>query len=109
MKEADIKIVSSGSTDQNHEHLYWVPIEKLKYIALVPKFLKTSLENIPNEITHIWSYEKILVYRAAKLLQIMWFSINILKTLFRKGSKFKMAGVLIYTASGDSEGSLGGW
>lgn len=57
MKEADIKIVSSGSTDQNHEHLYWIPIEKLKYIALVPKFLKTPLENIPNEITHIWSYE----------------------------------------------------
>ncbi len=57
MKEADIKIVSGVSTDQNHEHLYWIPMEKLKYIDLVPKFLKTSLENIPNEITHILSYE----------------------------------------------------
>lgn len=57
MKEADIKIVSGVSTDQNHEHLYWISMEKLKYIDLVPKFLKTSLENIPNEITHILSYE----------------------------------------------------
>ena len=57
MKEADIKIASGVSTDQNHEHLYWMPMEKLKRIDLVPEFLKASLENIPNEITHILSYE----------------------------------------------------
>ena len=57
MKETDIKIVSGVSTDQNHEHLYWMPMEKLKRIDLVPEFLKASLENIPNEITHILSYE----------------------------------------------------
>lgn len=57
MKETDIKIVSGVSTDQNNEHLYWIPMERLKHIDLVPKFLKTSLENIPNEITHILSYE----------------------------------------------------
>lgn len=43
MKEADIKIVSGVSTDQNHEHLYWIPMEKLKYIDLVPKLLKNFI------------------------------------------------------------------
>ena len=57
MKEADLRIVSGISTDQNNEHLYWIPLEQLKHIDLVPKFLKTSLGNIPSEITHILSYE----------------------------------------------------
>ena len=57
MKEADIQIASGASTDQNNEHLYWIPLERLKHIDLVPKFLKTSLGNIPSDITHILSYE----------------------------------------------------
>lgn len=57
MKEADIQIASGASTDQNNEHLYWIPMERLKQIELVPEFLKSSLDNIPNEITHILSYE----------------------------------------------------
>lgn len=57
LKETDLKMYSGVSTDQNDEHLYWIPIEKLKKIDLLPKFLKTALENIPNEITHILSYE----------------------------------------------------
>ena len=57
MKEADIKLQNGIDTDQLNEKLYWIPIEKLKNINLVPVFLKTAVKNIPNEITHIVSYE----------------------------------------------------
>lgn len=57
MKEIDSNICNGIKTDQQNEHLYWVPIEKLKNINLVPKFLKTALEDIPHEITHILSYD----------------------------------------------------
>ena len=56
MKERSLEICSGANTDLNHEHLYWIPIENLKNINLVPDFLKTASENIPNEITHILSY-----------------------------------------------------
>ena len=57
MKEADIKPQNGINTDQLNEKLYWIPIEKLKKINLVPAFLKAVVKNIPNEITHIVSYE----------------------------------------------------
>lgn len=57
MKEADIKLQNGITTDHLNEKLYWIPIEKLKNINLVPAFLKTVVKNIPNEITHIVSYE----------------------------------------------------
>lgn len=57
MKDADIKLQNGMNTDQLNEKLYWIPMEKLKNINLVPAFLKTVVKNIPNEITHIVSYE----------------------------------------------------
>lgn len=57
MKNANIQLQNGVNTDQQNEHLYWVPIEGLEKINLVPAFLKTAIQNIPNEITHIVSYE----------------------------------------------------
>ncbi len=57
MKEKNLKICSGINTDQENEHLYWIPIENLKNINLVPEFLKAALEDVPNKITHIISYE----------------------------------------------------
>lgn len=57
MKNANIQLKNGVNTDQQNEHLYWVPIEGLEKINLVPAFLKTAIQDIPNEITHIVSYE----------------------------------------------------
>ena len=57
MKDADIKLQNGINTDQLNDKLYWIPIEKLNNINLVPAFLKTAMKNIPNDITHIVSYE----------------------------------------------------
>ena len=57
MKEIDFEIQNGMITDRQNEHLYWIPIEDLENINLVPTFLKTALRNIPDEITHIISYE----------------------------------------------------
>ena len=57
MKEADTKLQNGINTDQLNEKLYWIPIEKLQNINLVPAFLKTAVKNIPDEITHIVTYE----------------------------------------------------
>lgn len=57
MKNSDIKIEDGINTDQQCEHLYWIPINELEQINLLPPFLKTALKNIPNEIMHIVPYE----------------------------------------------------
>ena len=57
MKPADINLPNGINTDLPNEHLYWIPIEELEQINLVPAFLKTALKNIPDEIKHIVSYE----------------------------------------------------
>lgn len=57
MKDADFKIQSGVNTDQQNEHLFWLPIEELGGINLVPFFLKTALQNIPKEITRVVSNE----------------------------------------------------
>ena len=36
---------------------YWLPIEDLEEINLVPTFLKTALQDIPKEIMRVVSYE----------------------------------------------------
>lgn len=43
MKDADIKLQNGMNTDQLNEKLYWLPIEKLENINLVPAFLKTAV------------------------------------------------------------------
>ena len=57
MKEINLEIQNGMNTDRQNEHLYWIPIEDLEKINLVPAFLKTALKSIPDEITHIISYE----------------------------------------------------
>lgn len=57
MKDDDFKIQSGVNTDQQNEHLFWLPIEELGGINWVPVFLKTALQNIPKEITRVVSNE----------------------------------------------------
>lgn len=57
MKGTDIELQNGINTDQLNEKLYWIPIEKLENINLVPAFLKIAVKNISSEITHIVSYE----------------------------------------------------
>lgn len=55
MKPMAFEIRNGANTDQKEEHLYWVPLKELQKINLAPEFLKTALQNIPREITHIVS------------------------------------------------------
>lgn len=57
MKESHVELQNGVNTDQQNENLYWIPIEELENINLVPAFLKTAVKNIPNEIMHIVSQE----------------------------------------------------
>lgn len=57
MKNANVGIENGVCTDQTNEHLHWIKIEDLEKVNLVPAFLKTALKCVPNEITHIISYE----------------------------------------------------
>ena len=57
MKNDNIVIQNGTNTDQQNEHLYWIPISELENINLVPAFLKTGLQNMPDEITHIVTNE----------------------------------------------------
>lgn len=42
MKETNYELYDGINTDQKDEHLFWVPIEELDNINLVPAFLKTA-------------------------------------------------------------------
>lgn len=53
----DCDIHSGVNTDQNNEYLHWIPLEELETINIAPAFLRTALKSIPDEITHILSYE----------------------------------------------------
>lgn len=57
MKEAPFELDSGMHTDQQNEHLYWIPVEELESINLVPAFLKVAIKNIPNEIMQVVTYE----------------------------------------------------
>lgn len=57
MKETNYELDNGKNTDQKEEHLFWVPLEELDNINLVPAFLKTAVKSIPNEITRIVSQE----------------------------------------------------
>lgn len=57
MKGKDVELNEGINTDQQNERLYWIPIEDLENINLVPDFLKMALKNIPKEIEHVLSYE----------------------------------------------------
>ena len=57
MKKNSLELYSVVNTDQNNEHLYWIPIEEIESISLAPDFLCQKLKNIPDQVTHIISYE----------------------------------------------------
>lgn len=57
MKDDGFEVVSGVNTDQQKEQLFWLPIEDLEEINLVPTFLKTALQDIPKEIMRVVSYE----------------------------------------------------
>ncbi len=57
MKDMDVELNEGINTDQHDERLYWIPIEALEKINLVPAFLKAALRNIPREIEHVLSFE----------------------------------------------------
>lgn len=57
MKSTDVQIENGTCTDQKEEKLYWLSIDELQNINLVPEFLKTALTNIPQEVVHIISKE----------------------------------------------------
>ncbi len=57
MKNEDSEILQGTVTDQKNEHLYWIPLERLEQITLVPPFLKKAVNRLPQGIKHIVSYE----------------------------------------------------
>ena len=57
MKETNKELYSGKNTDLKDEHLFWVPIEALENINLVPAFLKTIVKSIPDGITRIVSHD----------------------------------------------------
>lgn len=57
MKDDGFEVVSGVNTDQQKEQLFWLPIEDLEEINLVPTFLKIALQDIPKEIMRVVSYE----------------------------------------------------
>lgn len=57
MKDDGFEVVSGVNTDQHKEQLFWLSIEEVEEINLVPTFLKTALQDIPKEIMRVVSYE----------------------------------------------------
>ena len=57
MKNIAVDIKDGTTTDQQCEHLYWLPVDELEKTDLVPAFLKTALKSILRETVHIVSYE----------------------------------------------------
>lgn len=57
MKKNDFELKSGVNTDQNNEHLYWIPIEELEAMDIAPAFLSEEVKNIPTKVAHIISYE----------------------------------------------------
>ncbi len=57
MKNIAVDIKDGTKTDQQCEHLYWLPVDELEKTNLVPAFLKTVLKSMPKETVHIVSCE----------------------------------------------------
>ena len=58
MKDANVELPEGINTDRQGEYLYWIPIDELESINLLPIFLKTALKNIPDGIGHIVEREE---------------------------------------------------
>ena len=58
MKKNQHDISDGRTTDQNNEHLYWIPIAEAAAANIVPAFLRQGVQNLPTEITHVVSCEQ---------------------------------------------------
>lgn len=47
LKHCAIEIQAGANTDQKCEHLYWLPVDELDKVNIVPTFLKNSIEKYP--------------------------------------------------------------
>lgn len=59
MEANDTQIENGSCTAHLKERLYWLPIDELQKINLVPKFLRTALTTIPDDPVHIISQEQL--------------------------------------------------
>lgn len=57
IQDADFPFENGMPTDASGERLYWLPIDELPQMNLVPGFLRTALQSIPESPIHIISYE----------------------------------------------------
>lgn len=57
MKDSACLPGNGMATDRSDEHLFWLPVEKLGSMNVVPAFLRTALQNLPTETLHIISRE----------------------------------------------------
>lgn len=52
-----LSVADGQCTDQQEEHLYWLPVTDLSQVKLVPAFLRESLQMIPEKPVHMVSKE----------------------------------------------------
>ena len=57
MKPNGAAITGGERTDQAREHLVWLPIDELPNLPLVPHFLRTALQTLPDAPVHLISRE----------------------------------------------------
>ena len=55
MKSETADIPDGQPTDQARERLVWLPIADLPLLPLVPEFLRTALQNLPEQPVHLIS------------------------------------------------------
>ena len=57
MKELDSNIPDGVQGDHDAETLHWLPVDALSQYPIVPDFLKTLLQTIPESVQHIVTVE----------------------------------------------------
>lgn len=57
MKEKRSEIAEGTQSDYARETLHWIPVEELPATEIVPGFLKTALQNIPENVRHFVTEE----------------------------------------------------
>lgn len=57
MKPPAFPICNGQITDQTNEKLYWLPLDRLDEVSLVPAFLKETVQSLPQTVQHVISCE----------------------------------------------------
>lgn len=57
MKDTGFDIRGGTATDQQSEHLHWIPADDLAELNVVPAFLRTALRSLPDQPVHVISHE----------------------------------------------------